>query len=63
MTLADLWTALALMAVIEGVLYALFPEAMRRIMASVLAQPVDVMRLTGLMVAALGVGSLWMLRG
>ena len=63
MTLADLWTALALMAVIEGVLYALFPEAMRRMMTRVLAQPVDVMRLTGLMVATLGVASLWMLRG
>lgn len=62
MTLSDLWTALGLMAVIEGVLYALFPEAMRRMMTHVLSQPADIMRLTGLTVAALGVLSLWLMR-
>lgn len=62
MTLSDLWTALGLMAVIEGALYALFPEAMRRMMTQVLSQPTDVMRLTGLTVAALGVLSLWLMR-
>lgn len=63
MTLLDLWTALALMAVVEGLLYALFPTAMRQALLQIVAQPADVLRLVGLFVAALGVAALWLLRG
>ena len=62
MTLDDLWRALALMAVIEGFLYALFPNHAKRMVAYVLALPADTLRQAGLMIAAVGVGALWLLR-
>lgn len=59
----DLATAVALVFVIEGVLYALFPEAMKRMMAAVLDQPVTVLRTAGVIAAVMGVGIVWILRG
>ncbi|MGC2525514.1 MAG: DUF2065 domain-containing protein, partial [Stellaceae bacterium] len=41
----DLWTAFALVLVIEGCLYALFPEAMKRAAARALALPPHTLRL------------------
>jgi len=61
--MADLMTALALAITIEGLLYALFPEAMRRMMAEALKQPPGVLRIAGLAAAAAGVFVLWLLRG
>jgi uncharacterized protein YjeT (DUF2065 family) len=58
----DLWTALALMLVIEGVLYALFPEPMRRALAVVLSQPPTMLRVGGLGAAVAGVAWVWLLR-
>lgn len=63
MTIDDLWRALALMGVFEGVLYALFPRHLKRMMAYVQAQSDDNMRIIGLMIACLSVGWLWLLRG
>ncbi len=63
MTLTDLWTALALMGVLEGVLYALFPSHVKRMMEYAQAQSDDALRMTGLMVAFLSVGCLWLMRG
>jgi uncharacterized protein YjeT (DUF2065 family) len=60
--LRDLATALALVLVIEGVLYALFPAGMRRVVAQVLAMPVEVLRATGLVAALLGVAAVWLIR-
>jgi uncharacterized protein YjeT (DUF2065 family) len=60
--LRDLATALALVLVIEGVLYALFPVVMRRMVAQVLAMPVEVLRATGLVAALLGVAAVWLIR-
>lgn len=60
--MTDFLTALALALVIEGVLYALFPAAMRRAVARVLTLPETQVRLTGLAAAALGVGAVWLLR-
>lgn len=62
MTLDDLWRALALMAVLEGFMYAVAPEGMKRMMAITSAQNADTLRLGGLAVAALGVASLWLLK-
>jgi uncharacterized protein len=59
----ELVTALALVLVIEGVLYALFPSAMRRAVAAMLEQPAGRLRVAGLIAAALGVGIVWMMRG
>lgn len=63
MTLQDLWNALALMGVFEGVLYALFPQHVKRMMAYAQMQSDDALRMTGLMVAFLSVACLWWMRG
>jgi uncharacterized protein YjeT (DUF2065 family) len=61
--MADLITALGLAMVIEGALYALFPDAMRRMMAIVLGQPQNQIRGAGLFAVALGVLIVWLVRG
>jgi uncharacterized protein YjeT (DUF2065 family) len=58
----DLWTALALVLVIEGILYALFPEGMKRMVAQMLAVPPPVLRAAGLAAACIGVGAVWLMR-
>lgn len=58
----DFATALALCLVIEGALYALFPEAMRRMVAQVLALPQSVLRGVGLAAVCLGVAAVWLIR-
>jgi len=60
--LRDLWTALALVLVIEGALYALFPQLMKRALLSVIKQPESLLRVCGLVSACLGVGWVWFLR-
>jgi len=49
--------------VIEGVLYALFPAAMRRMVALLITQPPAMVRAAGLASAALGVVIVWLVRG
>ncbi len=58
----DFLTALALVMVIEGLAYATFPQAMKRMLAAVLEQPAASLRLAGLAAAAVGVASLWAAR-
>jgi hypothetical protein len=58
----DLWTSLALVLVIEGVLYALAPEGMRRVAARAAAAPSQTLRGAGLAAAGLGVMLVWLLR-
>src|SRR5271165_5689598 len=58
----DLGTALALVLVIEGTLYALFPEGMRRAAARALAIPPQTLRLAGLAAACAGVVLVWLVR-
>jgi uncharacterized protein YjeT (DUF2065 family) len=47
-------TALSLILVIEGLLYALFPDLMRRIMATAIMLPVPRLRLFGAIMALSG---------
>ena len=61
--MSELVTALALAIAIEGILYALFPDGMKRMMASVLEMPSSNLRAVGLMAAVLGVSLVWMIRG
>ena len=56
-------TAVGLIFVIEGVLYALFPEAMKRILWQVLELPTNVIRTAGLVAALVGLGVVWLARG
>ena len=58
----DLLTALALILVIEGIVYALFPEIMRRLAAQTARTPGQSLRLGGLVAAVIGVALVWMLR-
>ncbi len=58
----DLLSAVAIALFLEGAAYALFPDAMKRAMLHVLAQPPSTLRLTGLVVAASAVAAVWLLR-
>jgi uncharacterized protein YjeT (DUF2065 family) len=55
-------TALALVLVLEGVAYALFPGHLKRLMASVQDQPEGGLRIAGLVAVAIGVACVWMIR-
>jgi len=59
----DLLTAVALVLVIEGGLYALFPGGMRRMMAQMQEIPENRLRTMGLIGAVIGVVGVWLLRG
>lgn len=59
----ELFTLLALILVVEGSLWALFPEAMRRAAASMLAMPVQTLRFGGLACAVVGFLAVWLIRG
>jgi len=58
----DLWTALALVLVIEGILYALFPDTMKRVATRAMLTPPQVLRAAGLLCAAIGVALVWLVR-
>jgi len=58
----ELATGLALVLVIEGVLYALFPEGMKRVAVRAMAVPPQQLRAAGLLLAAVGVAVVWLLR-
>jgi uncharacterized protein len=58
----DLWTSLALVLVIEGCLYALFPEGMKRAAARAIELSPQVLRMAGLLAACGGVALVWLLR-
>lgn len=59
----ELLTAFALILVIEGALYALFPQPMKKLLLHVLGMPLSSMRVAGLVSAGAGVFLVWLLRG
>jgi len=59
---ADLMTALGLVLVIEGAVYALFPAQMQRLMALLITMPPANLRNAGLFGALLGLFLVWMVR-
>lgn len=59
----DLWVAIGLVLVIEGFMYALFPDHMKRMIITVLALPSDKIRAIGLVFAAVGLFIVWIIRG
>lgn len=61
--MTDFVVAIGLVLVIEGVLYALFPSAMQRMLADVLTRPPQLLRTGGLIAACVGVGIVWLARG
>src|SRR6266851_2186507 len=58
----DLGTGLALVLVIEGILYALFPEGMKQLAQRAMQVPPQVLRASGLLAASIGVVIVWLLR-
>ena len=50
----DLWAALGLVLVLEGALYALMPERMQAMMASMQQMPPIALRLAGITAVAIG---------
>ncbi len=60
--MSDLWAALCLVAVIEGLLLFAAPGAWKRAMAQLLATPDQQLRTIGAVVLAAGLAALWWLR-
>lgn len=60
--MTDLFAALALAIVIEGLLYAAFPAQMKRMIAQVLTMPSTQLRLGALAIAAVGLALLALVR-
>ena len=60
--MSDLFTALALVLVIEGALYALFPDAMQRMMAQALEMPPVAEHGGGLVAAIVGFAVIWFIK-
>ena len=58
----DFATAIALILVIEGILYALLPDAMKRLAVRTMSTPAQALRTAGLIAACLGVVLVWVLR-
>ena len=61
--MTDLLAALALAIVIEGLLYAAFPEQMKKMLASIQSRPASTIRAAALACAGLGLVLLWFVRG
>jgi len=59
----DLLTAAALVLVLEGVLWALFPNGMKQAAARAIVLEASVLRIGGLIFAVIGVFIVWLIRG
>jgi hypothetical protein len=58
----DFLAALALLFVIEGLLFAAFPNATRRAMLEAAKTPDDLVRKIGIVCAMVGIAALWVVR-
>jgi uncharacterized protein YjeT (DUF2065 family) len=61
--MSDFIVAIGLVFVIEGLLFAAFPGPTRRAIASAIETPDQVLRIIGLVSAALGLVVVWIIRG
>ncbi|MCP4184556.1 MAG: DUF2065 family protein [Hyphomicrobiales bacterium] len=59
----DMLIGLAFVFVIEGLIYALFPGAARKMAAQMQNIPESSLRVAGVVALAMGVGGVWLLRG
>jgi uncharacterized protein YjeT (DUF2065 family) len=60
--MAEFIVAVGLVLVIEGLLFAAFPRAAKRLAASALESP-ETSRLAGIVSAVLGIVLIWIMRG
>lgn len=61
--MSDLIVALGLLLVIEGILYAVFPSAMRRMVQDITKLPDSSLRYAGMAALMVGVFIVWLVRG
>ncbi len=61
--MSDFFAALALAVIIEGLVYAAFPEQMKRALATIQATPPSTIRAIALACAGAGLVLLWFIRG
>jgi uncharacterized protein YjeT (DUF2065 family) len=61
--MSDFLVALGLVFVIEGVVFAAFPETTKRAIATVLQTPDTILRIVGVVTALCGVILVWLIRG
>lgn len=61
--MSELLAAVGLILALEGALYALVPDFMRRMAAHVVQTPGDTLRIAGVVSAAAGVAFVWLVRG
>jgi uncharacterized protein len=61
--MTDLWAALALVAVIEGLLLFAFPDVWKRAAEQLLAMPARQLRLVGGVILTIGLIALYLVRG
>ena len=58
----DLISALGLALAVEGILFAAFPDGMRRALLEAAHSPSDRMRLVGVISAVVGLAFIWLAR-
>lgn len=61
--MSDFLVALGLVFVLEGLVFAAFPEMTKRAMESVLHVPDQMLRLVGIVSALVGLILVWIMRG
>jgi hypothetical protein len=61
--MSDFLVALGLVFVIEGIVFAAFPESAKRAVTAVLETPDSMLRIVGLASAVLGLLLVWVIRG
>ena len=61
--MAEFIVAIGLVLVIEGLLFAAFPRAAKRLAASALESPETSLRIAGIISAVLGIVVIWLMRG
>jgi uncharacterized protein YjeT (DUF2065 family) len=61
--MSEVVATIGLILALEGALYALFPDAMKRMAQRVLETPADPLRFVGVVSASIGVALVWLVRG
>ncbi|MEO0329612.1 MAG: DUF2065 domain-containing protein [Pseudomonadota bacterium] len=61
--MSELIVAIGLVLVIEGLIYALFPASMRRMVEAMTQMPDTSLRTSGLIALCLGVFIVWLVKG
>jgi uncharacterized protein YjeT (DUF2065 family) len=61
--MSDFVVAVALVLVLEGIMFAAFPAMAKRAMVSAMEAPEATLRIVGIVAAVIGVALVWAVRG